>query len=252
MPQLTAFGWLCWLASIAGEVGLSYVLVSRQVWKRWPALCAFVWYRLAVDLFLVATYLEVWGYDRTPAVYFYGYWLCAAVSAVFQVRVVTEIGCNVAPAAGRILRRVIPSVAVIYLLGAYMLVRGTGAAYPLEVTRISVDLSRAASLAWLVEFVCLTYASDFLGLRWRRRDINVSIGFTIQAAGDVGVSWLLAMLPKAWGHLSNAQGQIWTAALLWWAFTFMRPDRDADQPPSDQWLTSTARSLSEGLNKKCE
>src|SRR4051812_35285185 len=126
MPQLDSLGWTLWLVSIAGEGVLSFVLIRKQIWREWLAVSVFVWFRTAMSLFLLVTYFDVWGYDNTPAVYFWGYWNCLGVCAFLQFWIVTEIGCHVAPAAGRILQRLLPAIGILYFIGAYLLIRGTG------------------------------------------------------------------------------------------------------------------------------
>jgi hypothetical protein len=249
MPQLDLIGWAFWLAVIAGEGALSLVLLRKRAWRQWPAVCVYVWFRLATSLFLLVTYLEAFGYDNTPAVYFYGYWACQGICAFLQLWIVTEIGCNVAPTVGRILQRIIPTVGLLYFISAYLLVRGTGVPWNMFETQLVVDLNRAASIAWLVEFVCLSYVTDFLGISWKKRDINVATGFTIQAAGDTGISWMLSLIPGKWSHISNAQSLIWLSAMAWWAITFLRTD-ETEGETSLIWLRSAARNLSGAFGGK--
>jgi len=205
-------------------------MARKQCLKHWPALFTLICWKSLVSLLLIATALEVWGYDRTPAVYFYVYWVSAGVTGLLQIWVITELACAVAPAIGTILRKVIPALATLFLAGSAFLVDGAPASFPLYATRLVVNMDRAVSLGWLVTFIVLFYASrDVLGIRWNQRTLGVAFGLSLQAIGKTGVSWLLDVFPGHWYVLSNIQGGIWIVALGSWISVFLRAEQGCSE-----------------------
>ncbi|KAA6459594.1 hypothetical protein DYQ86_15865 [Acidobacteria bacterium AB60] len=249
MPHLTAIDWAIWLLVIVAQlafVGLS--LRMKRAWREWPAVFSFVAFKAFVSLALVSIMLSDPGTgDLYPAIYFYTYWISSALAAILEVWIVTEIGCRVAPPAGRVLDKAIPTLAAIFLIGSLFVSDSSPVTFTLELTRLVVSLDRAAALAWLASFVSLWYASEFLGIRWDRVQIGVAIGFTVHSIGDTAVAWLLGTLPRKWDVLSNAQSFFWIGAMVAWSLTFLRLESPPAPPLDLQRLGDSAKTYIDAL-----
>ena len=248
MPQLDTLSWVLWGLTIAVQFALVFIL--RRQWRQWRAICTFALFHAITSCLLLGVILADNGVgDFIPALYFYVFWTKQAVSALLELWVIAELGCNVAPALGRVLYGAVASFAAIFLLAAMFLVAAADDTFTLAATRWAVLGVRCVSLAWLATFVTLYFASELTGVAWRPRALGVGIGITIKAIGETACGWMLGEWPQSWGLLSDFEGSIWIIALCVWCATFLQGEPPAKAPPTVEELLPAARSMFETIKR---
>ena len=190
---------------------------------KWPAFFAFVCLRSLVTKVLMVSMLVYT--DESAAVYFWStYWYAAALAGAIEVWMIIEMACAVMSGYPRfcgLMQRLIPAIALIYLVVSVSITQAAPLPFSLYVTRVVVTGYRATTLTWLITFLSLVYASDFLGVQWIRFHRLIAFGFCLLVISDAATGWLVGMLVNP-VLLTRMHDAAFIASLATWIVAFVR------------------------------
>jgi hypothetical protein len=237
MPVLGLWGWLLWLAKIGAQLALCVILLRGRHWRTWPALCSYVFASTAVALSLLGifTYDLATGCkgDTLPMVYYVTHYAGAAVLGVLKLWIVYELACSVAPASRALLRRLIPVLVLVSAIISAAVVDyhpDLGLAY----ARIVLTADRIVGMAWLMSALFFPYSAEIFGIFYKKRELTISIGFTLLLLSECIVSLLIGAFPQSAGNISFSSGVTFIFTLSIWAHAFLSafPAPEPALPPA--------------------
>ena len=235
------------IASIALQVFLSAVLLSKRAWRKYPLFTAYVFFNLFET---VATFP---GF-RMGAAYFYIFWVCEAIGIVLGLAVVREIFTNIfSPhAALRKLAILIFRVAVVALV-----LLACGAIYEQSVSAKSIarvlmvatDGTRIIELG-LIMFLFL--CSSAFGLHWRQNEFGIALGLGTCAAIElINVTLMTHHSPEAGQIFSVVRSFSFNLSLLIWLGYLLVPERatSSGELPRKAQLEQWNQAVTELINR---
>jgi hypothetical protein len=221
---LSVFDKMLWAAGFIGHAALVFVMLHRHRWRQFPiftSLCAYE--ALAtVTLFFVSGYGSRHGYYIT-------YWVYAACDILLQFALIFEVARVVLRPTGSWVRDA---------RSAFIITGAAGAAIALGICLTVKPLGSSSLGIWEIRgnlftalldcelFLAMLYASNRLGLEWRNHVMGLAQGLTAYAFGAVVSD--LAHILFGWSHeflvLDHLLMALYLAVLVYWIFTFWRPE----------------------------
>jgi hypothetical protein len=224
--DLTALENILWAAGFVGHVALFLVLLIRRRWLQFPILTCLIAYQVidTITLFLIFRY----GNKHS---YVVAYWAADVFDFLFQLGLIFEIARVVLRPTGTWIRDARSSFLLAGGLGAAVALVLCLMVKPMMPSALSIWVIRATLFTALLDcelFLAMLYASNRLGLEWRNHVMALAQGITVWAFG--GVVSDMAHIFLGWSReflvLDHLLMCLYLAVLLYWIFTFWRPEPD--------------------------
>jgi hypothetical protein len=221
---LTVLDNILWAAGFIGHAALLLVLLSRGRWRQFPVFtCLSAYEALAsITLFLVSSHGTKHGYFVT-------YWVFAACDILFQLAIIFEIARVVLRPTGSWVRDARSSFILAGAVGAAVALGLCLVVKPLGSSTLGIWEIRGNLFTALLDcelFLAMLYASNRLGLEWRNHVMGLAQGLTAYAFGAVASD--MAHMILGWSHeflvLDHLLMCLYLAVLVYWIFTFWRPE----------------------------
>lgn len=251
MPHLTPLSWAAWVVAIAFQPALVVLMYARRVWRRWLSLFTFLIVKSVGSFALLAIYLGIHDPFRQAAVYFYTYWLFAFASALVQIWMIIQIGCEMAGVSRRVRYWIAQGICCCAAIDlGITLVVAFQMTNPLwgRIAHIVLSLNKAVNLAWLVTFMTAVLAYEFLGIRGFDSVRGISIGFAIEAVGATAASWLFGAVRNV-SAVSDAQEIIYIVALVVWTVAITPPIQEIASPDDSGRFQLLLRSYVDAIQR---
>jgi hypothetical protein len=257
-----------WLAGIALEIVLVFVLLIRGEYRRFPIFLTYLIYSAAEDptLFWMSR-------STSTATYYQASLLALTLSSLLELGIVVEIAYKVLrPARESMPRRALVSLAVILLVGFVLTLIWTldqssqSKTFELVFIRVKQIYFSFAFLR-LGLFALITGCSQMLGITWKNHLVRLAAGLAFYSAVSVVVQLTLSHLPQSnhalynsdYSLLSRTQVIAYLGTLAFWVWAFLQKDapRREFTPQMEKILVTIAQtaqrnrvSLSRGLGHK--
>jgi hypothetical protein len=222
--NLTAFDNILWAVGFIGHAALFLVLLLRRRWRLFPILTCLIAYEIieTITLFLVFR-------DGTHQNYVVTYWTSAGVDFLFQIALIFEIARVVLRPTGSWVRDARSSFILFGAIGAAGALALCLMIKPIMPSVLDIWGVRANLFTALLDcelFLAMLYASNRLGLEWRNHVMGLAQGLTAYAFGAVVSDMAHIML--GWSRefliLDHLLMCLYLAVLVYWIFTFWRPE----------------------------
>jgi hypothetical protein len=215
-----------WATSFAANVALLFVLISKRRTREFPVFTAWIGFLTAemAVLFLIYRWGSVHLYDLI-------YWSCVVVDFLLQLGVVMEMARIVLRPLEPWLSEVRGRFVVSGLLGATVAAGAALLLHPdakssLDVWEIRGNLFAGIIIVEL--FSAMMGAANGLGLQWRSHVMGLGQGLFVWSTVAVLVDALQNVLGgyRWFTTIDNVRVTVWTAAAIYWAVVFWKPERD--------------------------
>src|SRR5271156_161006 len=227
-----------WAASFAANVALLFVLLLKKRTQEFPVFTVWIGFLTAemAVLFLIYRWGSVHLYDSF-------YWSCVVVVFLLQLGVVWERAGIVLRPTGTGLSEARGPFLVSGLLGAMVaagvaLLLHPDADSSLDVWEIRGNLF--AGIIIIELFSAMMGPANRLGLQWRSHVMGLGQGLFVWSAIAVLVDALHNVLGiyRWFTALDNVRITVWTAAAIYWAVVFWKPERNRKplSPEMEQYL----------------
>jgi hypothetical protein len=222
--DLTALDNVLWAAGFVGHAALFLVLLIRRRWHQFPILTCLIAYQVidTITLFLVFRYGSNHSYIVT-------YWSADVIDFLFQLGLIFEIARVVLRPTGTWIRDARSSFILAGSIGAAVALALCLMVKPVMPSALSIWAIRATLFTALLDcelFLAMLYSSNRLGLEWRNHVMALAQGLTLWAFG--GVASDIAHILLGWSReflvLDHLLMCLYLAVLLYWIFTFWRPE----------------------------
>jgi hypothetical protein len=217
---------ILWAAGFIGHAALFLVLFLRRRWRHFPILTCLIAYQIieTIVLFLVSRF-------GTHQNYIDSYWTAVAVDFLFQLALIFEIARIVLRPTGTWIRDARSSFILAGSIGAAIALALCLMVKPITPSVLSIWGIRANLFTALLDcelFLAMLYASNRLGLEWRNHVMGLAQGLTVYAFGAVGSD--MTHIIFGWSHefliLDHLLMCLYLAVLVYWIFTFWRPEQE--------------------------
>ena len=243
-----------WAASFAANVALLFVLVSKRRTREFPVFTAWMGFLSAEMAVLFLIYR--WGSAHLYALI---YWSCVVVDFLLQLGVVMEMARIVLRPNGTWLSEARGRFLVSGLLGAMVAAGAALLLHPdanssLDVWEIRGNLFTGIIIVEL--FSAMMGAANRLGLQWKSHVMGLGQGLFVWSAIAVLVDALHNVLGsyRWFTALDNVRITVWTAAAIYWAVVFWKPERTRNplSPEMEQYLLGLHRRVKFDLSRSEE
>lgn len=219
MPRLELSSWLLWLAAQACQWGLVVYCLRAHIWRLRPAIVSFLaLHTLTSSVLLAVTLCDSGVGDLIPAIYYWTFWASAGVGILLRIWIIAELAARACAGHRTQMAARLTVVTIAVLLCGVSAVVSSHT--PLEYgdwwMRAVVTFGRAVSLTWITCFVIVGLIGEFFGIGRTRRETLLAAGLSLQAAGELGVSWLLGLTPDI-TSVSDIQDALYVLSLGLWA-----------------------------------
>lgn len=214
-----------------------FFLIRQKLAKRYPSFLAFLTFRLVS---CTALYAVIRQSNPSYAIYFYTYWVSAAIEAGLVLWCVGQMfSISLSPLRG--IRKLASSTfgcicAISLLIAASMTIssNATGSRFLLQMVS---QMVRFESVLVLCLLVFLAFASHMLGLSYKSRIFSISLGFGITASASLFSSALMAKtamnskVELVLACVASLQFIVWNLAVA-----LPEPARRLITVPVDSWM----------------
>jgi hypothetical protein len=249
--NLTSVDNFLWAAGFIGHAALLLVLLLRHRWRKFPIFTCFNAYHalMTIALFLVFRHGSRHSYAVT-------YWVAGGGDILFQLGLIFEIARVVLRPTGTWVRDARFSFIVAGAIGAAIALGLCVTVKPLGPSVLGIWEVRANLFTALLDcelFLAMLYASNRLGLEWRNHVMGLAQGLTAWAFGAVASD--LAHIILGWSRefliFDHLLSFLYVAVLLYWIFTFWRPEPERAPLSSDMkdYLVALHRRVEYDLEK---
>ncbi len=214
-----------------------FFLIRQKLAKRYPSFFAFLSFRLVS---YTALYVVIRGSNPSYTLYFYTYWVSAAIEAGLVLWCVGQMfSISLSPLSGinKLASGTFGCICALSLLIAASMTisfNATGSRFLLQLVS---QMVRFESVLVLCLLVFLAFASHMLGLSYKSRIFSVSLGFGIAASASLFSSALMAKtamnskVELIIACVSSLQFVVWNVAV-----TLPEPARRLITVPVDSWM----------------
>jgi hypothetical protein len=222
--DITRLDNILWAAGFIGHAALLLVLLLRHRWRQFPIFTCFI----ANHVLVTATLFLVFRHGDRHA-YAVTYWIAGGGDILFQLALIFEIARVVLRPTGTWVRDARGSFILAGAMGAAIALALCLMVKPLAPSTLGIWEIRANLFTALLDcelFLAILYASNRLGLEWRNHVIGLAQGLTAWAFGAVASD--LAHIVLGWSRefliFDHLLSFLYVAVLLYWIFTFWRPE----------------------------
>jgi hypothetical protein len=213
-----------WLAAVVGWVPVFAVAVLAVIlaWRRlWRELPFFFLYLVSALLVTIVRYVTFHQFSHK--VYFYAFWVCDLFVSVVVFLPMYEVFLR------RLFRgfqrnnfykSIFPLVAFVILVLTVvtaMQAHDKGAAF--QMASRAFDFMRTAVLVFFIGLMA------FMGRRWTRYDLGITLGFAIQAAVALANSAVRVRMHYRPTFMDTVEIVAYNISCLIWLITFLRPEK---------------------------
>jgi uncharacterized protein YacL len=213
-----------WAAGFIGHAALLIVLLIRRQLRKFPIFTCLIGYQAldTIALFLVSRYGTHHGYAVT-------YWTADVIDFLFQLALIFEIARVVLRPTRTWVRDARSSFILAGAIGAAIALILSLTVKPLSPSTLGIWEIRENLFTALLDcelFLAMLYASNRLGLEWRNHVMGLAQGLTAWAFGAVVSD--MAHIILGWSRefliLDHLLMCLYLAVLVYWIFTFWRPE----------------------------
>jgi len=209
-----------WISHPILELSLAAVLFWRKLHRKFPVFFAYLIFEIA-DFGVLFPIHQYAGYD----LYFYSYWVGAAVSLALGFMVIHEIFLDVFRAYHTLkdLGTVLFKWAALVMVFVAMVVAASSAPGQSPLVQAVVTGQRCVRVVQCGLVLFLLVFSRYLGVSWRQQSFGIALGFggfaSIELAGNALYSG--EQIGSATWALLNASSFTW-AVLIWIGYALSR------------------------------
>jgi hypothetical protein len=220
--------WL-WVAGIAFEAILGFVLLSKKTWRTFPFFVSYFATSFAGTMFLYSV-------KSQREIYFYSYWFFEAAGAALGFAVVYEVFTSVF-STHFALRRMATLIfrcvlALLLCIALVVLVKHASFGFrgitPRGVASAVVIVDQVARIIEVGLLMCLFLLSSAFGLHWRQQVFGVALGLGLFSAVEL-------ITITVWGQTGKAAHEVlnvvrilsFSTSLLIWIGYLLAPERAA-------------------------
>jgi hypothetical protein len=243
-----------WASSFAANAGLLFVLVFKKRTQEFPVFT--VWIGFLTAEMAVLFFIYRWG-----SVHLYDsiYWSCVVVDFLLQLGVIIEMARIVLRPTGTWLSEARGQFLVSGLLGAMVAAVAALLLHPDAKSSLDVWEIRGNLFAGIIIielFSAMMGAANSLGLQWRSHVMGLGQGLFVWSVIAVLVDALHNVLGsyRWFTALDNVRITVWTAAAIYWAVVFWKPERNRKplSPEMEQYLLDLLHRVKFDLSRSEE
>ena len=211
-----------WIGGIATQGLLATVLLSKKAWSRLPFFTCY-------SLFSFLASVTIFTIQKSPSVFFYGYWINETIGIVLGFAVVYEVFKHLFAVHGALLKlaSVIFRCAIVGLLCVGLLMifvqvpSGIGSVgKPILIIEQAMRIIEVGVLMFL--FVC----SSAFGLHWKQSEFGIALGLGLFATIELTAVTLRSEVGvQAWEILDVIRILAFNTSLLIWLGYLLAPER---------------------------
>jgi hypothetical protein len=222
--QLSLIDYVLWLASPLIQLGVLAALFRRGLYREYPYFFNYTIFQVLSIAFLLSV-------QHSASLYFYGYWVSAAISVVISFAVLQEIFRDafrpyeaLRDLSGILFRW---SLLVLVLVGGMWAIPAINSHWRDSATDVILLADRSVRMMQCGLVFFLLLFSEYLGISRRHVLFGIALGFGLFAS----VHMLVATGMAHRGHAALLRrvnmGAYDMAALVWLCYSALAPSRSA-------------------------
>lgn len=231
-----------WLATILAKAVLCAILWFKRQVRVYPYFVAWVTYQLVESGALLCM-------DRRGALYFYTYWITAAVDVLFKLAVLIELFHNVMQTelCERIIVRRFYALVVVLAAVSFALAFAFPSHYPVRLMAVINTADAGASLMLCLIFIAILIAARRERVYWLNRSLGIGYGLLLYLPLRALIDVIEMPARRALiTRLNYAEMFAFLGTVLIWITFFVRPEIQPVQVPAavlEQYAASLKRSV---------
>lgn len=233
-----------WALNIVVETALLLLLLNRRIWRILPVFCGYCAWSLCSDVgMLLVGHFHRRGYMSAYLVSFAG-------DSALEVSVLIELAWSVLRPFRSFLPRWTLAWIAFFALGAGVLIWQVPGIWDLDAMtpafRFLLHFSQTNAILRVLFFLLLAGSSQWLGIGWRDRELQVATGLGFYSFVSLVVEMIHThmKLGDSYINLNLIVVASYTCSLLYWSFSFTQEEvqRQEFSPQMMRALTALAGS----------